>query len=179
MTELNNRFELINSRRQPKNLKRILTRAKFVTEEIECGTSKCGNKRCGTCPLILETNTFNFNAIDSPFTIKGKLNCTAKNVIYVIQCSGCHYQYIGQTNDLRKRVTLHKQHIRDSNLGKLKVSRHIDACAVGKEPPFRICPLITKQNQKERELLENYFIQKYSPELNEAGAPGTTTGGVT
>ena len=90
-------------------------------------------------------------------------------MVYVIKCSGCEEEYIGQTNELRKRVTVHKQHIRDRNVGKLKISRHIEICAGDKDPPFKICPLKTKNGTKERELLESHLIQKFSPKFNEAG----------
>ena len=44
----------------------------------------------------------------------------------VIQCGGCGEEYIGETGDtLRHRMTLHRQHIRHSNVRKLFVSEHI------------------------------------------------------
>ena len=39
---------VINSKRQPHNLKRILTRAKFSTNHTQGGSFKCNDKRCAT-----------------------------------------------------------------------------------------------------------------------------------
>ena len=49
-------FKLINSKRQPPNLKSILTRARFIfPSEIErdnaTKTKRCNNTQCGTCDL--------------------------------------------------------------------------------------------------------------------------------
>ena len=46
------------------------------------------------------------------FTVNADMNCTVKNVIYVIECCGCEKYYIGETNNLRKRTMLYNQHIR-------------------------------------------------------------------
>ena len=46
------------------------------------------------------------------FTVNADTSCTVKNVIYVIKCRGGGEYYIGETNSLRKRTTLHNEHIR-------------------------------------------------------------------
>ena len=51
-------IKLIPSRRQPENLKRILTRAKFATDYTtpnEPKVSQCKDPRCQTCKEILVT----------------------------------------------------------------------------------------------------------------------------
>ena len=167
MLELQDKYRLIKSKRQPRNLKKILTKAAFMNKVDAPGSSKCDSNRCGTCPLIQVTSTFTFNHIpQTPFRIEKPLNCTSKNVIYVITCPGCNKEYIGQTSDLRKRVTIHKQQIREPQNRKLPVSKHLHACQPNAPIPFNICPLVIKNNQAAREILESHLIQRYKPELN-------------
>ena len=97
------------------------------------------------------------------------MNCNAKNVIHLIRCSGCNREYIGQTSNLRARVRIHKQQILNPNLRTLYVSKHITHCSIGKDIPFTLIPFLTfdRNDVIEREEKENYFIQKYTPELNQ------------
>ena len=54
------------------------------------------------------------------------MTCEVKNVFYVIKCRGCNEEYIGeQGNYLRRRVTVHKQQIRDPKTRMLFVSEHL------------------------------------------------------
>ena len=91
-----------------------------------------------------------------------------RRVIYVMRCAGCGLEYIGETGDLRKRVTVHNQQIRDPRVRVLKVSAHIDACASSCTPKYHILPLykMNKQSALARRDKETYFIQKFKPALN-------------
>ena len=63
-----------------------------------------------------------------------------KHVIYVMTCRGYGEEYISETETfLRKRVTVHNQHIRDPKTRMLKVS---DNCANMLEPKYTISPSI-------------------------------------
>ena len=83
------------------------------------------------------------------------MSCTDKNVIYVIECQVCGQYYIGETNNLRKRITLHNQHIRHENLRMIPVSGHIATCS-DNDPK---CIIARKEKEK-------YFINKFKRELN-------------
>ena len=65
-----------------------------------------------------------------------------KNVIYVMRCAGCSLEYIGETGNLRKRVTVHNPQIRDPRTRILKVSAHVDTCASSHTPKYHILPFI-------------------------------------
>lgn len=104
--------KLIMSKRQSPNLKNILTNARFDFDIPTFGSFKCNDKRCGTCPHLLEKKQYKFNNSDKPFHIKSEMNCSSSNVIYCLICS-CGKEYIGlTTTSLRKRVTVHKQQIK-------------------------------------------------------------------
>ena len=44
------------------------------------------------------------------------MDCHAEDIVYLLNCGGYHKQYIGETGELRARVRIHKQQIRDPNL---------------------------------------------------------------
>ena len=90
----------IPSRRQPANLKRLLTRAHFAPSHTEEGGSfKCKDKRCRTCPYIHEGNAILIKNSLREFKIKARMHCKSKNVLYILTCNGCGEQYIGNTHD--------------------------------------------------------------------------------
>lgn len=172
-TRLNNilkHTDIIMSKRQAPNLKKLLTRAKTnCSANTNPTVSKCNNKRCGTCIHLLEGSTTKFEKNSKPFKVKQNMTCTSKHLIYVLNCNGCNRaQYIGQTNDLRKRVTVHRQQIKDQDLRKLPVSQHIHACAKNTTPQFTIFPFYKMNNDdtQARLIKETHFIQKFKPSLN-------------
>ena len=158
----------ITSKRQPQNLRRILTKACFKSAtNSEGGSKKCGDKRCGTCPHIQETEWINITTTGQKFKIKTPMNCKSKNVLYIITCKGCREQYVGMTNDtLCARVRVHKQHIRSPQYRKLGVSKHISECS-STEPKFNITPFFKISASKTHGLIkEEMFIKQFQPSLN-------------
>ena len=89
--------KFIMSKRQSPNLKKILTSA-ALPKTIQGSSTKCGDKRCGTCSYIYECETFIFKN-QKTFQIRHPMNCKSKNLIYVMTCNGCGEHYIGQTGD--------------------------------------------------------------------------------
>ena len=76
---------LIISRRQPKNLKRHLTQAKFSNVEKEPTVEKCGEQRCGTYPILSTGSSIEFKngkswQIKSIMTCKQQMLCTQSPV---------------------------------------------------------------------------------------------------
>ncbi|KAK3083263.1 hypothetical protein FSP39_017901 [Pinctada imbricata] len=71
--------DFIHSRRQPPNLKKLLTRAKFTSNPDETfKVSKCLDPRCGTCKFILEGDTFKFKS-GQIFRVNENMTCKSKN----------------------------------------------------------------------------------------------------
>ena len=169
MSKLLAKTSIIQSCRQPKNLKRLLTRSKFQEKEDNLATvTKCGHANCSVCPQIIEGNQISFG-IGHDFVVKNNMNCATSSVIYCLQCSNCKEFYIGQTGGpLQRRITVHRQHIRHAKYRILQVSHHIASCAVGLNPQFRVFPFYKAVNltDQEREAKEQYFIRKFKPKLN-------------
>ena len=87
--------------------------------------------------------------------------------LYALICEGCKCEYIGETSNLRKRVTVHRQQINDPSTRMLKVSAHIDNCTT-LQPKFKIFPLykMSSDDTLLRRQKEKYFITSLKPLLN-------------
>ena len=67
--------------------------------------------------------------VNKTIPLTGIYICDVKNVIYVIKCRGCWENYIGETTNLRHRMTVHNQQIRDLGTRKIPLSAHLDTCS--------------------------------------------------
>ena len=93
-------------------------------------------------------------------------SCKTPNLIYVIICSDCNKEYIRQTGgQLKEKLIIYGQHIRQPEYEKIAVERHLHTCAKG---IFKIFPFFKmKENNKIlRECYEDHFIKKFKPEIN-------------
>ncbi len=151
------KVNIINSKRQAANLKKILTRAKFTDKTKPVGfkgsVSKCCDQRCGTCPVILEGAQYTLNESGATLFVNTYRDCTARMVLYVIKYSGCNSVYIGSTKHLPHRVSLHRSHIKRKHNRTCPVSEHLDICGRGK---FKIFPFLKMTSESE---VLNYAIK--------------------
>ena len=72
------KYKFIKSKRQPYNLKRLLTKAKFMSN-YTCEVSKCTKPNCGLCIHLLEGNSFQFNC-GMNFKVHEDMTCEVKNL---------------------------------------------------------------------------------------------------
>ena len=166
---------IIPSKRQPPNLKKILTRARFTTdpraEDQQNNVRKCLDLKCEVCKELQVGSHVKLGKGNNktPLNIKAKMDCSVRDFIYVITCNGCKEQYIGESGDtLRHRAYVHRNQILHLRYRKLYVSKHISLCAIAKNPMFSICPFFKLYNQDEifRKEKGHYFIRKFKPALN-------------
>ena len=96
--------------RRAKSLKDLLVRAKVPSlskNEGSCGP--CNKPRCKICPRISKSTTFQSFSTKRVYHIRPEyLNCTSKNVVYLISCKTCFKQYVGSTVDFRLRFNNYK-----------------------------------------------------------------------
>ena len=107
-----------------------------------------------------------FKTVDKKFEIRIPFNCESKSLIYVVTCSGCKEEYLGQTQTiLKERLNAYSQHIRQPELQQIDVEGHIRPCGGGN---FKIMShfAIREDNKILRESYETYFIEKFKPALN-------------
>ena len=114
--------------RRPQNLRDLLVRARVDTEPKQPpGTSKCQTRTCQICRGLMPiTTTFTGTVSGTRHPIKQPLSCNSVNVIYLITCQKCGIQYIGETEDFRKRTNNHKSFIRNQPESN-SVSRHFNS----------------------------------------------------
>ena len=178
-SEIFKNTKLIKSVRQPPNLGRMLQKHDIFIDNTPNGVLKCNQKVCGTCDYLLETDTVHFHNMETNvktvFKILRPFSCLSKNLIYNIICRGCLKDfYLGQTVQLRQRVTKHKFDLRhiDEKMAKrefiMKIHMHLRNCAVSVVPPFYIVPFyqVKQKTLTARLTVENYFIRKFNPTLN-------------
>ena len=165
MRNIFSKHRVINCKRQPKNLKQILCRSKFESQNVIPCVSSCNTPRCGTCKLIIQCSTFVFKN-GFKFTVRENMNCKSKNVIYAVVCDKCSEFYVGQTGrELRQRMTLHRQQTVNDDLRFLNVNKHIHNCANNK---FKVIPIYQMHSSDviKREIKESQLIKLLKPSLN-------------
>ena len=80
-------IRLIHTKRQPANLKRILTNSLF-TNNIT-GVFKCLDSRSLSCQQLLLEILYTFKNVGKQFFLKRKITCDSRNLTYVLICSTC------------------------------------------------------------------------------------------
>ena len=131
----------------------------------------CNKARCQLCSIIITGNHLIFQPTNFKFLIKSNMTCDTLNCIYAIKCQGCEKMYIGRliTYDCVLMYT-------KTMPLKIWVSRHIYECTKAKPSDknlknvkFLIMPFYKLQSDDvaTRRSMEKYFINKFSPALNE------------
>lgn len=165
LNDIFKKFKFIKSSREPKSLGDFLTKSYFHSEKPIMGVNKCLKKKCKTCPSLLTTDHFYFHETNYDYKIYQSIDCTAKNVIYVLICKNCDLYYIGKTVNLRNRMTTHRAAVRNYFQREMEVSKHMHECSGG---DFWVLPIHKmKYNSLIAHLvIEDSFILKYKPTLN-------------
>ena len=159
--------KIIDSRREPSNLLRVLQHSRFDesgSAAYNKGVSKCGMKNCKLCLDILETDSVFFSNAGFSLRVNAKMDCTARNVVYALFCGGCSHSYIGETVCLRDRATAHRSNSKSEDRAVMEVSRHLLNCGMG----FKICPIYKLKEECKilRLVVEDNLIKLLRPDLN-------------
>ena len=105
--------------RKARNLKQLLVKGKINTTPQRLGYSTNCNKPCVTCPRMNTSNTIT-SRNNISYKIQGKFNCQSRNTVYVMECTICKKQYVGETTQtINLRFRLHESFIknkRDNNI---------------------------------------------------------------
>ena len=84
---------------------------------------RCNRRRCATCAVIQPLRFFRSSLTLRRYTVISAcdLSCSTTNVIYLISCTKCDQQYVGETkrrvserlsghrSSIRKRLYFHRQ----------------------------------------------------------------------
>lgn len=113
------------------------------------------------CRVINTTDVAQSSASSFRYKIQGELNCDTRNVVYLLECTVCRVQYIGQTEtSFRVRFNNHRAHVK--SLPQLPISQH--ANIIGHQfDKFRVTILRSGfQTHYDREACESYLIHKFN-----------------
>jgi hypothetical protein len=84
--------------KRPKNLSDDLVHSTLIpTDSASNMGIPCSNKRCLACPSMLLTSRISSGVNNFTFDIGGPFTCHTRDCVYLLQCSLCGIQYIGQT----------------------------------------------------------------------------------
>ena len=95
-------------------------------------TFNCSDKRCECYNYLFKIDYYNFKNVQITFKLKNHFACDSFNPIYLAICDTCKEEYIGETgegkNEIRDRVIVYRQHIRQPRFQQLKVKGHVRVC---------------------------------------------------
>ena len=158
--------EIIHSRKQTPNLKRLLMKTKNLTK-TEKVVSKCNRGNCGLCQYnnIIEGKSVTLinGKVIKP---NASLSCKSKNVVYCIICPSCKEFYIGECKDFNLRMNLHRAHSDPNNSEPpLLINKHLRTCSPGS---FHVFPFYKVQQYHEiaRQGWESHFQKIFKPTLH-------------
>ena len=126
---------------------------------------------CRYCPRLKRSGRFICHSTKQTFKSMININCQTMNCIYLITCSSCGIQYVGQTkNKLLTRFNGHHYDISHNN--DTTVSRHFNKCPHPHPARFEglsisilsfiRAPPDTKSGQAERDKEEKGWIHRLS-----------------
>ena len=130
--------------RQPKNLRKILAKAKFEENPLppplkEVEFFRCNDCIYHRCGYFKPCKSFQFKVNNKPMIwhYKRDFNYDSKNVIYILMCNTCEWFYLGQTTNLKQRIRKYKSDVfHPQNSFCKKRSEHLRDCSRMREPFF-------------------------------------------
>ena len=167
--------KIVQTHRQPPNLLRTLTSAKFISNTIpkQNGIFHCYRPNCDICNYYLISCKSFKTANGYEWEVRSHITCHSKNVIYFQRCNFCDYESnIGKTNHLRKRTNVHISSCRTGN-GTDIFDRHVYHCHQGKNkvgPFFKLWVFMEVDDDKKLLPYENY-LQRRGFDTTNRGKP--------
>ena len=117
---------------------------------------KCSDRRCKTCPNFSTSNKFSSNVTNKPYKVVNPtgddLNCHSQNIIYLLSCTSCNIQYVGETAyPMHLRMNQH----RTSKCGCEHVIHHSTEFCEGHHFQYQIIEKLPGSGYTNGELDEN------------------------
>lgn len=82
------------------------------THDLTDYCQTCTHSQCSICPFLIPTAAFQSSATKKIYPVDTHYTCTTPKVIYLITCTICKKQYVGQTGqNLRLRFRHHRNHM--------------------------------------------------------------------
>ena len=122
--------------------------------------------RCKCCNTYEKfTGTAKSNITGETITLRQHTTCKTSNVIYIIECSKCNEQYVGETgHPVHHRGNQHRNDIQRGHKNIPSV-RHFKKCGV-ENLKLTVLEKVRSQNQEIRKARESYWILRLNPAIN-------------
>ena len=119
------------SYRAPTNIATILTRARTnanletpadatrpivpVPQKFPAKLIKCRTTNCSTCHILTNRRNFICYQTKHRYEIRETYSCDTNNAIYILECSICNKQYVGETGTSIRVRMRHHRNMNNSN----------------------------------------------------------------
>lgn len=145
--------------RRSKNLGDVLTKSS-ISRPQTTGCMPCNKPRCKVCPQMTTTQRAASTASNYYVNVKGNFNCDSANVVYLLECTLCGKQYIGQTETpFRLRFNNHRSHAK--TCPSLPLSKHVNTPGHSFEQLKATILESSFKTHHDREVRESYLIYKF------------------
>lgn len=146
--------------RRSRNIKDSIVRSKTTVAE-STGSRPCGKARCGVCQHVAPRNSVESTNSDFTYKIYGNLNCDTSNLVYLLKCSTCGMQYVGQTETpFRLRFNNHRAHVK--SIPQLPLSKHVSMPGHSFDKLEVTFLQSGFRSNRDREQKESYLIHKFN-----------------
>jgi hypothetical protein len=107
--DVNENYTPIVAFKRPKNLSDYLIKSDLNVQDNIQGANSCNRPRCSHCKNINKGTQFTSHNTGETFNLRCNTTCKSDNVIYLITCTECNLQYVGQTSQqVSKRMNSHR-----------------------------------------------------------------------
>jgi hypothetical protein len=106
------------------HLRNLLVRAEISKPNTNISKShSCGDKRCKCCRHMQHSSSYTGKVTGTQYKIFCTVNCKSANIIYILECSVCGLQYVGESKQpFHKRLNGHRSDLTKKPF--LPVSQH-------------------------------------------------------
>ena len=99
--------------------------------ESTCHITKCVKRTCILCPILSTDCSITSKVSRRKHRIYGEFACSTPRLVYLLECTRCGKQYVGQTvQPFSQRVAKHLLHIRQGGRDKLPLHFNSDGHSV-------------------------------------------------
>ena len=153
--------------KRPKNVRDTLIRSKVPPgmsgrprRELK-GMKKCN--KCGVCSFVKEGSVVKANSTNYKIDINCSVDCSTKNVIYMLGCRKCPQQYIGETERmLKERFLEHRSYVSTNNQTKSTGAHFTSKGHSISDMEIIIVEKMFNQDPQYRKQREKLYIQKFN-----------------
>mgnify|MGYP003542132881 FL=1 len=129
-----------------------------LAAESQPRSEPCHKQFCKCCKEIENKNSFKSSTTKKAYELQTPMNCDSENVIYLITCTRCYKQYVGQTERrLKDRLNAHRSNIKRAVNTAVGIHFNNTHHTIGN---LRIIPIENVNDQNTRLGREQFWIKE-------------------